>query len=182
MRILSGSAKGRRLGGPAIRDARPTTELVRGAIFNILGSLGACPIRVLDLFAGSGSLGIEAISRGAGEADFVERNVHQCARIKENLSVAGFQERSSVYCMDAMVALESLKGPYQLVLMDPPYKLEGLGKVMDALATSGLVELGTQVVVGHSKRVQLNDGYEGLVRNTNRRYGDSVVDFFQREE
>ena len=181
MRILSGSAKGRRLGGPAIRDARPTTELVRGAIFNILGPLDACPMRVLDLFAGSGSLGIEAISRGVGEADFVERSERQCARIKENLSITGFQERSSVYCMDAMVALESLKGPYQLVLMDPPYKLEGLGKVIDALATSGLVEEGARVVVGHSRRVQLNDVYGELVKNINRRYGDSVVDFFQRE-
>ena len=181
MRIVSGSAKGRRLKGPAIRDARPTSELVRGAIFNILGPLDSCAVRVLDLFAGSGSLGIEAISRGVQGADFVERSQRQCDRIRENLSHSGLEERSTIYCMEVGPALRSLRGPYQLVLMDPPYKLESLVEIMDSLAGSELLDQRARVVVGHSKRVVLEDGYGELVRSVSRRYGDSVVDFYQRQ-
>ena len=83
--MVGGAAKGRRLKGATISEARPTSELVRGAIFNVLGPLHLSPIRALDLFAGSGSLGIEALSRGATWANFVERHPRQCSAIKENL-------------------------------------------------------------------------------------------------
>ena len=177
--MVSGRAGGLRLKGPAIPGARPTTELVRGAIFNSLGSLEGTGAHVLDLFAGSGSLGIEALSRGAESADFVERNPRQCDHIRENLSHTGLADRATVYCMDADVALKTLEGPYHLVLMDPPYKLESVGEILSSLDSSDLLEPGARVVVGHSKRLVWGDRYVRLVRVSSRRHGDSVVEFLE---
>ena len=167
--------------GPAIAGARPTSELVRGAIFNVLGPLQPEQVRVLDLFAGTGSLGIEALSRGARWADLVEQSPRQCARIRENLSLTGLSERAAVHCMEVERALGRLEGPYQLVLMDPPYKMESLDSVLGPLATSTILEPGTRVVVGHSKRTLLQSSYHRLEHRETRRYGDSVVDFYERE-
>ena len=178
MRVVGGAAKGRRLKGATISEARPTSELVRGAIFNILGPLDLKLIKVLDMFAGSGSLGIEALSRGATWADFVERHPRQCAAIRENLETTGFTDRARVYCMDVNKGLSVLEGGYNVVLMDPPYKLTTLDQVLDDLSGSGLLEPSATVVVGHSKRLSLESGYRGLARIGSYRYGDSMVDFY----
>lgn len=180
MRVVGGVAKDKRLRGATIPEARPTSELVRGAIFNILGPLEIAQTRVLDLYAGSGSLGIEALSRGATEADFVERHPRQCAAIKENLATTGFTGKARVYRMDVLASLSALEGRYQLVLMDPPYKLITLGETLDSLAGSGLLEGGATVVVGHSKRLALSDRYRSLSLIKNYRYGDSTVDLFEQ--
>ncbi len=180
MRVVGGVAKGKRLRGATISEARPTSGLVRGAIFNVLGPLDLKPIRVLDLFAGSGSLGIEALSRGASRADFVERHPRQCAALRENLTTTGFTESAQVYCMDTDKALSTLRGRYNLVLMDPPYRLTSLEEVLDALAGSNLLEEGADVVVGHSKRLTLKEGYQSLTLVGRYRYGDSSVDFFEK--
>ena len=180
MRVVGGVVKGRRLRGATISGARPTSELVRGAIFNILGPLDAGPVRGLDLYAGSGSLGIEALSRGARWADFVERHPRQCAAIRENLANTGLTDKAQVYCMEVDKALALLEERYHLVLMDPPYKLASLDQVLDGLAASDLLEEGATVVVGHSKRLTLKDGYGNLVPAGRYRYGDSTVDLFEK--
>ena len=137
--------------------------------------------RVLDLFAGTGSLGIEAISRGVAEADFVESNRRQCQRIRENLALLGLLEQGKVHCQGADAAVRRLDGPYQLVLMDPPYRMTDLSPVLGPLGEAPWLEDGARVAVGHSKRVQLADKYGALVHAGDRRYGDSMVDFFVRE-
>ena len=180
MRVVGGVAKGSRLRGAVVSGVRPTSELVRGAIFNVLGSLDSVSVRALDLFAGTGSLGIEALSRGAVWADFVERHHRQCAVLRENLSSTGFADSAGVYRMAVAKALTSLEGRYQLVLMDPPYRLASLDDVLDALAGSGLLEAGSQVVVGHSKRLALKSAYPDLTMVGSYRYGDSAVDFFEK--
>jgi pantetheine-phosphate adenylyltransferase len=152
---------------------------VRGAIFNVLGPLDSFPVRALDLYAGTGSLGIEALSRGAVWADLVERHPRQCAVLRENVASTGFAEQAGVHCMSATRALGTLEGPYQLVLMDPPYKLTSLDDVVEGLARSTLLESGTRVVVGHSKRLTLQGTYLDLTRTGSYRYGDSAVDFFR---
>ena len=178
--MVSGVAKGKRLRGATISGARPTSELVRGAIFNVLGPITFRPVGVLDLYAGSGSLGIEALSRGASWADFVERHPRQCAAIEENLAATGFAERARVYCMDVDKALRALEGPYHLVLMDPPYSLASLGEVLDGLGGSDLLEDGASIVAGHSKRLLLEGRYRSLTAVGSYRYGDSMVDFFEK--
>jgi 16S rRNA (guanine(966)-N(2))-methyltransferase RsmD len=180
MRVVGGVAKGRRLKGAVVPGLRPTSDLVRGAIFNVLGALDSTSIRVIDLYAGTGSLGIEALSRGASWADFVERHPRQCAVLRENLASVGFSERAGVYCMAVERALGSLKGVYQLVLMDPPYRLPSLDDVLDTLAQSRILGEGARVVVGHSKRLALRSAYRDLAMVGSYRYGDSAVDFFER--
>ena len=163
-----------------ISGARPTSELVRGAIFNVLGPLDLRPASVLDLYAGSGSLGIEALSRGASWADFVERHPRQCDAIRGNLETACFTERAHVYRMEVDKALTSLERRYHLVLMDPPYKLQSLDHVLESLTVSNLLEDDATVVVGHSKRLSLKSDYHSLSLVGRYRYGDSAVDFFEK--
>src|SRR3990172_11079102 len=101
MRVIAGTAKGRRLKGPRGRSARTrlSSDLVRGAIFSALASMAADMSRVLDLYAGSGALGIEALSRGTGWCDFVERDPAACAVIRENLPATAFQEQARGHCL-----------------------------------------------------------------------------------
>jgi 16S rRNA (guanine966-N2)-methyltransferase len=118
MRIIAGAFKGRRLKTPAGRATRPTADRVREALFSILGSVEG--LRVLDLFAGSGALGIEALSRSAADALFVDADVRAVAAIRANLAEVGFD--ASVQQRDAPRFLESWSGPpFDLVFVDPPY-------------------------------------------------------------
>ena len=179
MRIGGGEARGRRLKGAVIPGARPTTERVRAAIFNILDPDQYLDKRVLDLFAGTGSLGIEALSRGAAWADFVERDRRQCAVIRENLATAGYEEHSSVRQGDATGSLSSLGGRYSLVLLDPPYRMGAFHQVMDAISLRAeLVVSGGMVVAGHSRRTELRAAYGSLRLAIFRQYGDNAVSFY----
>ena len=181
MRVVGGRAKGRRLRGTLTSAARPTTERVRAAIFNILRPELFLDGRVLDLYAGSGSLGIEALSRGAGWADFVEQNRRQCEVIRGNLANTGFDSQAQTYCADVEKYLTALPGPYRLVLMDPPYRFLELGGLLESMGEiDGLVDDDGTVVVGHSRHLELQAEYGSLRLFSHRRYGDNVVNFFQK--
>ena len=181
MRVVGGTAKGQRLKGAVIPGVRPTSERARAAIFNVLPPWLLHDARVLDLFAGTGSLGIEALSRGAAWADFVERNRRQCQVLQANLEATRFGDRARAHCADAARILLNLPGSYQLVLLDPPYRMENLDGFMETLGSmAGLVAEGGVVVVGHSRHVSLGSNYGGLVLYSNRRYGDNLVDFYRR--
>ena len=118
MRVVAGWLRGRRIAAPPGRATRPTSDRVREALFSILGSVeGAC---VLDLFAGSGALGIEALSRGAAAADFVESDGRAAATIRANLAALGL-EHGAVHRRDALAHLRAGAGPYDLIFADPPY-------------------------------------------------------------
>ncbi|HEX8066121.1 MAG TPA: 16S rRNA (guanine(966)-N(2))-methyltransferase RsmD [Thermoleophilaceae bacterium] len=121
MRVVAGAFGGRPLKAPPGRRTRPTADRVREALFSILGPLDGA--RAADLFAGSGALGIEALSRGAASATFVERDRRAAATIRENLLAIGAQDRATVVARDALRWLASAAdGPaYDLVLLDPPY-------------------------------------------------------------
>lgn len=182
MRVGGGEARGRRLKGAAVRGVRPTTERVRAAIFNILSLDQYREKHALDLFAGTGSLGIEALSRGASWVDFVERDRRQCTVIRENLAAAGFRERSAIHQRDAVRSLDSLPGGYGLALLDPPYRMGAFHDVMNAIgAQDGLIEPGGVVVAGHSRQTELLAAYGRLRRVALRQYGDNVVDFYLNE-
>ena len=182
MRVVAGTAKGRRLKGTLSPGARPTTERVRAAIFNILSPEQYEAQRVVDLYAGSGSLGIEALSRGAGWVDFVEKNQRQCEVVRANLDSTGFRQAGRVRCNTVEAALATLPGKYALVLMDPPYRLTSLDGVLEAIAsTDGLLEPGATIVIGHSKRLSLSQQFGPLEIVSQRRYGDNAVDFYRHE-
>ena len=179
MRVAGGEARGRRLRGAVAPGVRPTTERVRAAVFNILEPSQFLDGRVLDLFAGSGSLGIEALSRGAAWADFVERDRRQCAVIRENLAAIGYDGMAEVRQGDAVRSLSQLTGPYSLVMLDPPYRMGAFHGVIEAISrTGGLLIQGAAVVAGHSRQAELRAAYGSLQRVVFRQYGDNVVSIY----
>ena len=182
MRVGGGEARGRRLKGAVVPGVRPTTERVRAAIFNILDIDQYRDRRVLDLFAGSGSLGIEALSRGAAWADFVERDRRQCTVVRDNLSSLGFEAVAQVRQADAIRALPVLPGNYSLVLLDPPYRMGAFHGVLEGIAGyPGLLTPDAIVVAGHSRQTELRSAYGMLRRTTYRQYGDNAVSIYLNE-
>jgi len=182
MRVIAGRVKGRRLKGPRGRSGRtrPSSSLVRGAVFSALASMGADMSRVLDLYAGSGALGIEALSRGAGWCDFAEQDPLACSVIRENLRVTGFQQQAEVFCLPVERALEKLKGPYTLVLADPPYADATALSALERLAASLLVVASrTVLVLEHSAREEPPAWLGELHLISGRRHGDSAVSIYR---
>ena len=181
LRVIAGSAKGHQLKVPKGTIVRPATDLVRGAIFSILESTTCDWAQVLDLFSGSGALGIEALSRGAGWVDFVEREPRCCAIIRQNLEKTRLGAQAHVYCCSVAKALSFLDKEYGIVLMDPPYSDTSIGKLIKRLATSKLIGTETVVVVTHSPRLSLDSMYGTLNLIKEHRHGDSCITVYRRE-
>jgi 16S rRNA (guanine(966)-N(2))-methyltransferase RsmD len=187
VRVIAGSARGRRLksparspeGAPAIR---PTSDLIRGVIFNMLDAMGASYDRVLDLYAGTGALGIEALSRGEGTADFVESDGVAARLIEANLRLTGFSGRATIHRMAAATAVSRLRGPYTLVLADPPYYDTDAFAAASAVAGSRLVRPDTIVVVEHRRGVDPPAQLGILPLYRSRRHGSTVVSIYAQEE
>jgi 16S rRNA (guanine966-N2)-methyltransferase len=179
MRIVGGSARGRRLKRPPA-GVRPTADLVREAIFDVLEAQRADLSRVLDVYAGSGALGIEALSRGDGRCDFVERDAANARVIRENLSAAGLQDRGAVYRLAAERAPERLQGPYSLILADPPYNDEAALETLEQIARSEVVGTETMLVLEHSARREPPPELGPLPLAWSRRYGDTQVSIYRR--
>jgi 16S rRNA (guanine966-N2)-methyltransferase len=169
MRVVAGELKGRRLATPPRRGAavRPTADRVREALFATLGEVRGD--RVLDLFCGTGALGIEAISRGAAEACLVDRNVSLARR---NVRELGLEERTRVVRGDALRYLSRSREQFDLILCDPPYRLaDRLEGELDSLIP-GRLATGGRVVTESARRRPLALGIPLL---SERRYGDTVV-------
>ena len=181
MRVIAGKAKGHQLKVPKTDVVRPATDLVRGAIFSILESLATDWSRVLDLYSGSGALGIEALSRGADSADFVDRQLRCCDIIKQNLVKTKFTAQSHVYCCSVTKAISFLKGEYGIILLDPPYANRVIGEVITQLADSELVGRDTVVVVTHSPHLTLSNSYSSLKMLKEHRHGDSCIAIYKKE-
>lgn len=174
MRVAGGKVKGHRLKVPKIRDVRPTQESIRTAIFNILGDLVENK-KVLDLYAGSGSLGIEALSRGAKEAIFIESNRHGCKVIKENLAHAKISPKGKVICRDVKQALLELPdNDIELVFLDPPYSIGKLDYIFRVLVPH--LRRGAIVVYEHSKSTEAPSVPELRIFDR-RAYGGTKVTF-----
>lgn len=181
MRISGGEDRGRRLRSAKSASLRPTSERVRGALFSIVGAGAVEGARVLDLYAGTGVLGIEALSRGASWADFVEVHAGRCRDIKASLAELGFADRARVHRGEVERALDSLEGGYGLVLADPPYDDEPWEGLMGRLEVRQLLDEGGLLVAEHHHKSELDDRYGGLVRQTERRYGDTSLSIYRAE-
>jgi len=182
MRVVAGKAKGHRLKVPKGTVVRPATDLVRGAIFSILENIAHGWEQVLDLFSGSGALGIEALSRGAGWVDFVEREPRCCAIIRENLEKTKLAAQAHIYCCSVARALTFLDKEYGIILMDPPYANSSIGNLVEQLATSKLVGKDTTLVVTHSPHLPLNSTYATLNLIKEHRHGDSCIAVYRKED
>jgi 16S rRNA (guanine966-N2)-methyltransferase len=174
VRVIAGRYGGRRLTAPPGRATRPTSDRVREALFSILGPLADAA--VLDLYAGSGALGIEALSRGARRAVFVERDARAAAVLRANLdALRATADESEVRQADVVPALRDARRraeTYDLVLCDPPYRLAaGLGRTLsDALRP--VLTPGTRVVTESDRRAPLD---LDLPLSDERRYGDTLI-------
>ena len=173
LRVTGGETRGRRLVVP--RGLRPTEGLVREAIFNMVAAAVPEAI-VLDLFAGSGAMGLEALSRGAASAVFVESDRDACRTIERNLAKLGLTG-ATVLCRDALQVLAAQSRTYDLVLCDPPYGFEGharlAGYLKRVLAPNGLLVYET----GAKEQLAL----EGLQVRTSRTYGSARLTLFEHE-
>lgn len=181
MRVIAGEAKGHNLKGPPSTATRPMTDKIRQSLFNMLASLGVEPDRVLDLYAGTGSIGIEALSRGATWADFVDQNAAACAVIRANLVHTKYRDVSHVHQMPVATFLTRREEPYDLVILDPPYADPEIVPTLSRVAESSLVQSGSIVVVGHSPRVTLPDETGQLTRLRLRCHGDSCLSIYEFE-
>ncbi len=179
MRVISGTAKGRRLNGPPSPATRPMADKIKGALYNALASRGVAPEAVLDLYAGTGSLGIEALSRGAGRADFVDMGRDQAATIRANLETTGFAPLATVHTVSVDQFLAHGRGSYDFVILDPPYADPHILPTLERVAASHLVQSGAIVVIGHSPRVALPDRVGRMERLRLRCHGDSCFSIYE---
>lgn len=178
MRVIAGDARGRPLKAPRGLRTRPTSDLLRGTIFSMLASMGVSLGRVLDLYAGSGALGIEALSRGAVTADFVERDAAACAVIRDNLMNVGVAKDAHIYHLPVERSLACLSDRYDLIFLDPPYADTGVGRFLDSLGVRPLIDRSTTLVYEHDRRNTPPERIGVLSRIKTRRHGDSCVSIY----
>jgi 16S rRNA (guanine966-N2)-methyltransferase len=172
VRIIAGSRKGHGIAAPRGRSTRPTSDFVREAAFNLIGPVDGAS--VLDLFAGSGALGLEALSRGAGRTVFVDSDRDACRSINANLDK--LRLAATVLCQDAVRALAAERGTYDLVLCDPPYDYADLDRLGPQLRRV-LAEDGVLV---YQSDARTEPAIEGLRVRTSRKYGSARLTLFEQ--
>lgn len=179
MRVIAGSARGRALVAPRGASTRPTSDLIKGAIFSMLDARGVDFDRVLDLFAGSGALAIEALSRGGGEAVLIDRDRAACAVIARNLSATGFADQARVICGTLPGALDLVEGaPFSAIFLDPPYAQSGIDELFAALVKRGLVTERSTIVYEHSRRTMPPAWCGPLRLSLTRIHGETAISLY----
>jgi len=179
MRVISGTARGRTLKGPPSSATRPMADKIKGALFNSLASLGVEPDVVLDLYAGTGNIGIEALSRGATRADFVDKGREQCAVIRDNLVTTGFAAVAKVHQTPVRSYIAGARATYDFVIVDPPYADPDIVETLELLGASSLVQSGSIVVLGHWPRLEMPDRIGRLECLRHRCHGDSCFSVYE---
>ena len=175
MRVITGSCRGKKLKTLESMDTRPTSDMVKEAVFSAV-QFDIPGASVLDLFAGSGQLGIEALSRGANHCVFVDKNPAAVAVIKENINDCGLNSQSRVLNMDIHEYLKAAKSGLDIVFIDPPYRNGLVEKALGSISPK--INNGALVVCEHEKELKLNDEYGELVCRKRYKYGNICVTVF----
>lgn len=181
MRVIAGTAKGRALKAVPGTNTRPTTDKVKEAIFSMIGPYfdGG---RVLDLFAGTGGLGIEALSRGAERAVFVDLEGSSIEVIKQNVQAAGLASSSEIYRNEAGRAVKALEKrgiAFRIVFLDPPYRMKAMDNLMQELAQRKLLEPNAVVVVEHDANHHYPESLPFYEQIRHTQYGDTAVTIYR---
>ncbi len=183
VRVISGKYRSRPLRALAGLDVRPTSDRLRETVFNVLtaGAPDALEGSVwLDLYAGTGAVGIEALSRGAGSVTFVEKTKQAARAIRENLKSLGINDGADVIEQDVLKALPQLDGPHDYCFFDPPYRMEGQYEgVLRALSELGVMKAGGMVIAEHDKRFNPGDGVGSVRRYRTLLQGDAGLSFYR---
>ena len=184
MRIVAGIQKGRRLKEPDGRDLRPTSARVREALLSILAHHieGA---RVLDLYAGTGALGLESLSRGAHQAVFVDNDVAASRILRENIARCGYHNQCMVISQDVETFLTSPPSfgeppTFDLIFVDPPYHGTDLTRLLERLSLSGKIAAQGTLILEHFFKHAVPNRTGDLVQTRQSRYGDTMLTFYQR--
>lgn len=184
MRVIAGIAKGRPLKSITGDNTRPTTDKVKEALFSMLTSYLNGGL-VLDLFAGTGGLGIEALSRGMSRAIFVDHNKNSIDVVNHNVNLCNFADRAEIYRNDAERALKVLKKrdlSFDLIFLDPPYKQESYIKLIDYLAENKMVNEQGLIVAEHDAKLELPDSISTFVKIKHAIYGTIGLSIYQNDE
>ncbi|MFZ0641051.1 MAG: 16S rRNA (guanine(966)-N(2))-methyltransferase RsmD [Candidatus Acidiferrales bacterium] len=182
MRVIAGKFKSRRLRALRGMELRPTSDRLRETLFDILGAaVEGCMF--VDLFAGTGAVGIEAISRGARRVVFIERHAPAVQVIRENLKSLGITGEAEIFPMDAMRGLEKLASqhaPSDFVFLDPPYaQAEEYRRVLEFIGAAGMLSAMGTVIAEHGKKLELPPQVEALERTRVKVQGDSALSFYR---
>lgn len=177
MRIISGAQKGHRISSGKKARMRPTSEKARECIFNVLRE-EVSGKRVLDLFAGAGGLGLEALSRGAQSVTFVDASSQSISVLKRNLEILKLKNKSTVIKIDGLKAIKKLPQSFDLIFADPPYGKGYVQQMINALITSHILEEGGILVLEHHKKETFSCPQEKLIVLKQKRFGDTVISFF----
>jgi 16S rRNA (guanine966-N2)-methyltransferase len=178
MRVVAGTARGINLTAPRGEATRPITDRVKETLFGIL--VDRVPgARVLDLYAGSGAIGIEALSRGAASADFVERDRSALAALRANLERTRLEADATVHALDVERYLSTAAGPWDIAVLDPPYEARAIVAPLRALVP--LLAPSALVVVKHFWRTEPPD-VEGLNAVRQRRFGETMLTFLEARD
>ena len=180
MRIISGTARGRTLVAPAGEKTRPTQDKVRESLFNII-RWDVMDARVLDLFAGTGALSLESLSRGAKEAVLIDTDRAACDAIKKNIAACRMEDRARLIPRDYRQAMDQLareKQVFDVVFLDPPYRMENTGEMCAALYDKGLLAQAFLLVVEHKRGLAplVDERFEAFDQ---RDYGDTQITFIR---
>ena len=180
MRVISGSARGRRLKELQGMDTRPTTDKVKESLFNII-QFDIEGRRVLDLFGGTGQLGIEALSRGAAHCTFVDMNRQAVAVIRDNLKTVGLSERAAVQQGDALAFLAGCRQKFDLILLDPPYQTQLLENCIQAVAKFDILSEHGIIMCESAAEKQLPDLDAPYEKGREYRYGKIRLSVYRRQ-
>ncbi|MEW6334705.1 MAG: 16S rRNA (guanine(966)-N(2))-methyltransferase RsmD [Thermodesulfobacteriota bacterium] len=181
MRIIAGAFRGREVRLPARCRIRPTADRIKEALFNIVGSVEGKSW--LDLFAGCGNVGLEALSRGASRAVFVEKNPRLAEAVRENLRSLGLEAQAEVIAADAETGMRRLQkrgGCFDILFADPPYEEDFISEILGHPGSAELLVENGVVILQHSLREPLKPcGEAALVVTDQRRYGDTLLSFLR---
>lgn len=181
MRIVAGTAKGRALEGPKGQNIRPTADQVRESLFNILGQW-LDGQKVLDLYAGTGALALEAISRGAVSAVLVDRDREALGLCRKNAESLGFEAQVRILGMPVSRAVQTLGkegASFDLIFADPPYAAEAITEVLEQVAANKLLAPGGTLVFEHDRHESAPEAHAGLMRIDSRAFGQTRVSLFR---
>lgn len=181
MRIISGQLRGRRLVTPRNDNVRPTTDKVKEALFNMIAPDVEGSV-VIDLFSGTGNLGLEAISRGAKRVYFVDKSRESYRLIKENIAICKAEEQSIVMVSDYLIALDGIKEKVDIVLLDPPYKAGFLTNCFEKLLEMEILQQESLVVAEHGLEEALPEQISYLTKVKEKRYGQVVISIYQFDQ
>lgn len=182
MRIISGEMRGFKLKAPKGMDTRPTSDKVKESLFSIMGYIESSS-EVLDLYSGSGNIGLEFLSRGAESACFIDTDAKAISTIKDNIEKCKVSDRATVYKNDVSRAMEMLANrskKFDYIFMDPPYKSGLVEKTIDKVAELDLLKDGGLLIAEHERGLVLEDSVGSMKKVDNRRYGDTEITFYRK--